>query len=271
MHKAPFTLGLLALGAFGLYQTRAIALREYTVRHEKIPPSFDGFRVLHLSDVHSRGFWREIRARAASLSPDIIVITGDLISRSKLDIDGALAVVGSLPRIAPTYYVTGNHEAGIGAEPLSALTGQLRKAGVQPLRNQTVTVEKEAQSIRLSGVDDPVFWGSKQAWRARVRQLGRTNGEAFHLLLTHRPEELPVYRQARYDLVFAGHSHGGQICLPFGGAIIAPGQELFPRYVGGRYDEGATTMIVSRGLGTTTIPVRLFARPEVVLATLRTV
>ena len=89
------------------------------------------------------------------------------------------------------------------------------------------------------------------------------------VLLSHRPELMDLYKKYQIDLVFAGHTHGGQIRLPLVGALIAPNQGLFPKYDAGRYDEEGSTMFVSRGLGNSLVPFRLFNRPELVVVTLK--
>lgn len=201
--------------------------------------------------------------------PDLIVFTGDLIDYRKYDEIPSLTLMEKLVKIAPTYYVTGNHEWNSGK--YDSLEQELLDIGVGVLRNQTVEIKRGHEHIFLSGVDDPAFEKNTEDTQLMEKFLTGVDmqSDTFHILLSHRPELFSLYADDGFDLVFTGHAHGGQFRLPLIGGLVAPNQGLFPKYTEGEHQMGQTTMIVSRGLGNSIIPVRIFNRPEIVVVTLR--
>ena len=161
------------------------------------------------------------------------------------------------------YYVTGNHEAR-APEAAQALLDGLTRAGVTVLRSEAVDLQEGGESIRLIGVDDPSFGGEANL----DATLEALSSDDFTILLAHRPEKIDEYAKWGIDLVLSGHAHGGQIRIPGIGGVYAPGQGFFPKYTSGEYAVGGTTMIVSRGLGNSVLPLRVNDRPEVVIVTL---
>ena len=177
----------------------------------------------------------------------------------------ALATVEALAEAWPVYYVTGNHEFWTGR--VEEVRELLRARGAVVLEGESLTATAAGQTLRIGGIDDPNV--GEDIWREQLETVtAAQDGETFSILLTHRPERVEDYAGRGFDLVLAGHAHGGQWRLPgLINGLIAPNQGLFPRYVGGRYAlDGDTTMIVSRGLAreSTRIP-RLFNRPELVV------
>lgn len=175
-----------------------------------------------------------------------------------------------LTKIASVYYVTGNHEARSGK--FNDLEKKLETAGVFVLRNTSVVLERQGASIQLLGVDDPLQVMDHNEASAMDSVLTTVtkemNEDDFKFLLSHRPELLSLYSQFDLDLVFSGHAHGGQIRFPFIGGIIAPGQGVYPEYTAGVYSKDDTSMIVSRGLGNSLFPLRVFNRPEIIVTKL---
>ena len=171
-------------------------------------------------------------------------------------------------KIAPCYYVTGYLEGYIPTETYAELEEALLSLEVTVLHGETVTLEKDGEILILAGMDSPDF-------DAHAVPPAELCGDGFTVLLAHHPEFMADYLTAGADVVFAGHAHGGQFRLPLIGGLYAPGQGLFPAYDDGLYTEtdadGHTThMVVSRGLGNSSFPLRLGNRPEVVLAVLKT-
>ena len=247
---------------------------EFTVVSDRLPAGFEGFRIAHVSDLHNAEFGKGNRKLLTMLqdsTPDIIVLTGDLIDCRKTDLSAALSFAQKAVRIAPCYYVTGNHEARIGE--LAELLDGLERAGVTVLRNSTVTLERSADLITVLGVDDPAFRSdymtgdSAPVLTAALKELVKPE-MGYTVLLSHRPEWFRLYRDFGMDLVFSGHAHGGQFRLPFVGGVIAPNQWFFPEYDAGVFTEGSVSMVVSRGLGGSIIPLRINNRPELVVAEL---
>ena len=159
--------------------------------------------------------------------------------------------------LAPVYYVTGNHEIATGK--VDEIKSSLSQLGVTVLSNEVETLSIEGQTIEVFGIDDPLN-GTRIA--DALAKHPRT--DLPRLTLSHRPEVFEEYVRSEQSLVFSGHAHGGQIRIPGLGGLIAPGQGFFPQYTAGVYEEGETQMVVSRGLGNSLFPVRIFNRPEVV-------
>ena len=201
----------------------------------------------------------------------MIAITGDLIDSRNTNVGIALEFAEAAIKIAPCYYVTGNHESRVSE--YEELKNGLRKLGVTVLENASAEVEQNGETITLIGVDDPAFQSdylfgdSAVVMQSQLQQL--TNGEGYRILLSHRPELLDCYAQSGVDLVLSGHAHGGQFRLPFAGGIYAPGQGLFPEFDAGLYTQENTIMVVSRGIGNSIIPLRINNRPELVLIELQ--
>lgn len=266
-----FSLVLAGLLLFIVWQNNAIGVTNYEYVDTKIPDSFQDFTILQISDLHNKEFGSgQSRLIAASreVQPDIIVVTGDLIDRIITDIPMAMAYIKEAVLIAPVYYVTGNHEHS--SRVYEQLKVQLVDAGVTVLENQGVTIEREGDIISLIGVADRLTTSNDQLYKSRLRNLTGNAAADFKILLSHRPELFSWYAENDLDLVFAGHAHGGQFRLPFIGGLYAPGQGLLPQYTIGMYSKNNTSMVVSRGLGNSSImPVRLFNSPELVVLTLK--
>lgn len=254
------TLGLL------LWGNKALQTSTYTVTSTHLPPEFEGYTIAQVSDLHNTEFGhsnQKLLDRLREANPNIIVLTGDLIDSHKTDTALAFNFARQASTIAPTYYITGNHEAWLG-EGLSPFLTQLAATGVTILRDQTTKLHHRGASITLAGLDDPD--AAAQPTAQRLQPL--VNPQDYEILLAHRPEEIQTYASAGADLVLSGHAHGGQIRLPLIGGLVAPGQGLFPTYDAGTYREGTTTMVVSRGLGNSLVPLRINNRPELVVITL---
>ena len=208
-------------------------------------------------------------------APDLICITGDFLDSRRTDLDFALELAGQLAEIAPAVYVTGNHEARL--KDLSALEAGLAARGVRVLRDGWTPLARGGEEIALLGLDDPGF-AAGEGWtlsegldqtQARLSALLAQAGDRFSLVLSHRPELLPAYAEAGADLVLSGHAHGGQVRLPGIGGLFAPGQGILPRLTSGVHARGETRLVVSRGLGNSAFPWRVFNPPEIVTVTLR--
>lgn len=248
------------------------------IRDEKIPAAFDGFVLCQVSDVHNeaRGEGNAALLRALrEAAPDLICITGDFLDSRRTDLDFALELAGQLAEIAPAVYATGNHEAR--RMDLSALEAGLAALGVQVLRDDWMPLARGGEEIALLGLDDPGF-SAGEDWtlaegldqtQARLSALLAQAGDRFSLVLSHRPELLPAYADAGADLVLSGHAHGGQVRLPGIGGLFAPGQGILPRLTSGVHARGETRLVVSRGLGNSSFPLRVFNPPEIVTVTLR--
>lgn len=268
---------LLSLTLFIYFQNKSIGVTNIEYSNKKVPFAFNGYKVLHVSDLHNEEFGennKKLIEKTKEVRPDIIVITGDLIDSNKTSIEVAMAYIKEVVKICPVYFVTGNHEKWSGLN--DELTGKLKAAGVKVLNNEEVEIKKGEESISLLGIEDPAFlengydgYGVSNAFEENIKNLMNNKSDKLTILLSHRPEYMDMYTQLKVDLVLTGHAHGGQFRLPFIGGVVAPDQGFFPRYTSGMYVENDTSMIVSRGLGNSIIHVRVFNPPELVLVTLK--
>ena len=265
---------LLILIVWTAWGNAALELNTYTISSRGLPDAFDGYRIAQVSDLHNAEFGdgnQRLLDMLREAEPDMIAITGDLIDSRKTNIAVALAFAEEAVRIAPCYYVSGNHEARV--PEYRELKAGLEAAGVTVLDDARVEIEISGKSITIIGVNDPSFLADYLTSDAAVmdRKLSELSSEdaSFTILLSHRPELFDTYAAHEMDLVLTGHAHGGQFRLPLIGGLIAPNQGLFPKYDDGLYSEGNTNMIVSRGLGNSIIPFRFNNRPEVVLIELK--
>ena len=252
----------------------ALEINEYKIIHDQIPESFSGFRIAQVSDLHNAELGNgneNLLAMLSQSNPDMIVLTGDLIDSRHTDIEIALDFAGKAVQIAPVYYVTGNHEARV-SEYEQLKTG-LTDLGVTVLESQKVQITRDGESITLMGIQDPsfstdyLFGDAESVSRQAITSLQNAS-DGYTVLLSHRPELFDLYVDAGIDLVFSGHAHGGQFRLPFVGGLVAPNQGFFPKYDAGQFIEENTTMVVSRGVGNSIIPIRVNNRPEIIVATL---
>ena len=205
-------------------------------------------------------------------APDCIVITGDLVDCHRTNIAAAMEFVRGAVRMAPVYYVPGNHEGRIDA--YRRLREELLRAGVVLLEDRKVMLARQGACIQLLGLRDPRFAPKehrqdRERVEKKLRELMGTEEDRqfFQLLLSHRPELMPVYADCGVDMVLCGHAHGGQFRL-FHQGLFAPQQGLFPKYTGGVHVKGTTAMVISRGLGNSEFPLRLNNPPELVKITL---
>lgn len=261
----------LAAILYVTWNSTALELNTYTITNKTLPKAFAGYRIAHISDLHNTQIGDDNQKLLAVLNesqPDIIAITGDMIDSRNTNIETALQFAEDAMKIAPCFYVTGNHEARI--LEYDELKNGLAELGVIVLENRIIEIEENNESIILIGVDDPTFHtdympGESNTIIENCLQALDIKQEPFTVLLSHRPELFDIYTENNIDLVLSGHAHGGQFRLPFIGALYAPNQGLFPKYDSGLYTQKDTSMIISRGIGNSIIPFRFNNRPEVII------
>lgn len=268
-------LAIVAVILWIVWSNVALSVHELTITDDGLPSSFVGFRIAQVSDLHNATFGKDnerLIEKLRECKPDIIVLTGDLIDSYHTDIGVGIAFAQKAVEIAPTYFVTGNHEARIGQ--YDELIDGLTSSGVTVLQNESVVLSRGNDTLTLLGVCDPSFQtdyliGAEESVMNSVLSDLMRQASGYTVLLSHRPELFDVYVSSHVDLVFSGHAHGGQFRLPFVGGLVAPGQGLFPQYDAGLYTENQTNMIVSRGLGNSLFPFRVNNAPEIVVAELQ--
>ena len=263
------------LVAWTVWGNKALMANTVAISSSRIPATFSGFQIAQVSDLHNAEFGEnnaELLKLLSESRPDIIVITGDLIDVNHTDVGIALCFAQESVKIAPTYYVTGNHE--VASQQYDTLKAGLEEAGIIVLEDEAISLEQGGETISLIGLADPDFTVKGEMFgeapvmvSAKLKNLNDGEGK-YTIMLSHRPELFETYVNCGIDLVFAGHAHGGQFRLPFIGGVIAPNQGLFPKYDAGLYTDGGTNMVVSRGIGNSIIPLRFNNRPEIVLVEL---
>lgn len=254
--------------AWVLWANTALTRTDYTVTSAKLPQEFEGFCIAQVSDLHNAEMGKNNQALLDMLwraSPDIIVITGDVIDARRTDTEIVLTFMRAAVQIAPCYMITGNHEAAIDYSTYLEFEAAAKDIGVTVLHNSTVKLERNGKSITLLGLDDYNFQGTLLS-PAQIHELAGTDD--FCIMLSHRPEYFDRYAAAGIDVTFSGHAHGGQFRLPLIGGLYAPGQGVLPEYDCGVYTCENANMVVSRGIGNSSFPLRFNNRPELVIVTL---
>lgn len=266
-------LALLIAGTVFFYdQQNRIQTEELTAASPRLPNPFDGLRIVQVSDLHGKEFGdgnRTLLEEVADLKPDLIAITGDLIDDPD-QFHMIAPVATGLAAIAPTYYVTGNHEWAI--KEAYTVKSLLRECGVTVLANEYLPLEKDGQTMILAGIDDPNGPYDQKTPGELAQEIRAAYGdETYILLLAHRNEYYKVYEQAGFDLTLCGHVHGGLVRLPFtDGLIDNTRRRFFPTHTAGLYDLAQGELMVSRGLGNGGYTFRLFNRPHLPVIVLRT-
>ena len=262
------------------WSNKSIVITEHVYQDETLPKAFDGYRITQVSDLQSEYFGKKQRnliEKVEKTQPDIIVYTGDLLDRNHTDFDAARTAVEGLLKIAPVYYVNGNHEMAVEEDAMNSFYDELASMEVTVLFDRKAVIEKDDDAICLLGLAEQTVFSCKDFVRDNSAPLdmgkfddalrmlrGQSGPEAFTVLLAHEPQYLENYAGAGFDLVFAGHAHGGQIRLPFTDGLYAPGQGVLPKLASGVHVSGDTTLVISRGLGNSTFPFRVFNRPEII-------
>ncbi len=253
---------ILLILLFCLVQNKWLTVSHYTYQSGKVPEPLDGYRIVQISDLHNARFGIDNRwliSKVQKLQPDMIVLTGDIVDSGFTNIEVAIAFAAQATEICPTYYVTGNHENWLTQEDKDYLINGLKETGVVCLSDEAVTINKDGAMLSLIGLNDESLWDNT------LQNLSaELPAENLKILLAHEPQYFDKYAGAGVDLVLSGHAHGGQFRLPFVGGLVAPDQGFFPEYTEGQHTKANTTMIISRGLGNSIIPVRLFNLPEIV-------
>ncbi len=265
---------IIVLFALQLYiDANYIEISSFKVLSDKVPESFDGVKIVHLSDLHSKEFGagnKRLLKKINDIKPDIIVMTGDMVSASDTNFDVFLDLARNLGMRYECYYIVGNHELDLSKQYYDEIMESLEKSGITILDNEKIVLERESDVLNLYGM----WYNAKYYMQSDLTSdvieqiIGKDDDENFDLLLTHNPKHFETYVDWGADLILSGHVHGGMVRLPFIGAVFSPERTLFPKYSAGAYEKDGGTMIVSRGLGRGTTGFRLFNRPEVCVITL---
>lgn len=241
-----------------------LEISRYEVASQKLPESFDGFKIVQLSDLHGAEFGEdgmELVEKVKELEPDIIALTGDFVT-DEGDLAAVKKLAGRLTELCPVYFVSGNHEFGSGLAV--KVRNILERAGVKYLSNEYLTINRGEDEILLGGVEDPLAYADMLSPDELAQKMNDAAPDAFKILLGHRNYWMTEYPELPVDLIFCGHAHGGLIRIPGVGGLIGTDRRLFPDFDAGQFNNGRYTLIVSRGLGNSVPIPRIFNRPEIV-------
>lgn len=265
-------IGALTFAAF----YRGLVTRRYEMASPKLPAG-EAIRIVILSDLHSYIYepgQEPIVRRVKDLKPDVILLSGDMAD-DRNPLPGFLLLLKGVVPLAPCYYVTGSHDYWGG--DIAGVKAAVAAAGAIVLQGQTERLVVRGMPLFISGIDDPIMAPAGQGEsedsayrRALNKGFGSLDRSAFNLLAAHRPDFYAEYKALGFDLAACGHTHGGQVRIPFFlNGLFAPNQGWFPKYAGGLYEEEGTSLVVSRGLSYYPELPRIFNPPEIVLVTVK--
>lgn len=274
--RLPLLLTILALALFAAlflrWSNTSLQVEEFTYSSRNLPTGFDGCTIVQLSDLHGAEFGEDnekLLEAVRTADPDYIFLTGDLLDRFRETPHSyAVDLCADLMSIAPTYYVTGNHEWALPG--IRDLKKSIAGTGTSVLTNEFVTLERSGSSILLAGIDDPNGFADQKTPEELAQEVKDIWGDGFWMLLAHRNNYFePHYSLLGADLVISGHAHGGIFRLPFTDGLLGVERNFFPSYTAGFYEENGADLFVSRGLGNSGRSFRLFNRPQVAVLTLQ--
>jgi predicted MPP superfamily phosphohydrolase len=246
------------LRARALRNAERVELRRNSIASRRLPAAFDGFTILHLTDLHvdmNPGAMARVAEIARNLDYDLAVLTGDFRGQTYGPFEATLAGLAALRAHlkGPVYGVLGNHDS-------VRMVPALEEMGIRMLLNEAVTIERDGAQIHLAGIDDAHYFRVDNIEKA----AGSIPHEAFSILLSHTPE---IYRQAAhagFDVMLAGHTHGGQICLP-GGTPITLDSKLPRRFGAGAWRHHRMAGYTAVGCGSSIVVARFNCPPEITL------
>lgn len=264
-----------------------IKVRHYYIGAKGLPEAFDGFRIVHIGDLHGKEFGINNTKLARIIKeqkPDVVLVTGDMINSRGDDGSAFICLLEELNGICPVYCSLGNHEQIVrdrdlntGTEIFSTFKEHIQEAGGTLLDNQQAKLCRGGESVlaygftsglhHYTGSDTALWEGADLKADFIEEKLGRPEQGRFTILLAHNPKYFNEYETWGTDIIFSGHIHGGVVRLPFLGGVFSPDITFFPEYDAGLYNREAR-MHVTRGLGNSVIPVRFLNRPEVAVIVL---
>ena len=260
-------------------ELRDFRVTKYRICSQKLNGIKREKKIIFLSDLHNRMYGEENERLLESIRnqlPDLILIGGDMLVRKDGNsYDKTVHFLAKLPGICPVYCANGNHEQKLKELPdkyeqsYEEYKKALTASGIHMLENASETVKLEEVPVKLSGLEIPLGayarFGKKELSLKEITDRIGEHGDDYQILLAHHPGYMKEYLAYGADLILGGHYHGCVVQLPWIGGVISTNFTLFPKYSGGIYQEGEQTAVVSRGLGTHSVPLRLWNWPELIV------
>lgn len=262
---------ILIISSFLLYcrfiGTKGFIVKEYLVKNEKIPNSFYGTKIVHISDIHygrtvNEKKLKEIVEHINLIKPDIVVLTGDLMDRhinyQDKDIEVISTYLNSINASMGKYIITGNHD-----QVSDRYHELIEKINFTNLNDSyQILYNGDSESIMISGLSTVTnnIDTKEKLYDINTALKNEANNIKYNILILHEPDIIDDFEYNNFDLILAGHSHGGQVRLPFVGAIIVP--PYAKKYHDSYYDLGKSDLYISSGLGTSNLNLRLNNKPS---------
>ncbi|WP_461812028.1 metallophosphoesterase [Faecalimonas sp.] len=263
-----------------LREISTFKVTHYEIISRKLSKNMKEKKIVFISDLHNYSYGKRNNKLIGTIeqeNPDIIFSAGDLlVGKKNKSTKPAEEFIESLAKRFPIYCINGNHEQRMKEEmevygkKYAEYRESIIKSGVNLLENDSVLLEWEGKKVRINGLEIPLsyyrkFSRKKLSLKEIEVCLGKSNKDVFEILLAHNPVHAEVYAEWGADLILSGHLHGGIVRIPFLGGIITPQMCFFPKYSGGLYEIGEKRIVVSKGLGIHSIPIRLFNEAEVIV------
>jgi hypothetical protein len=258
-HGMIVTMLIIMVICFCHYENNHIGLTKYQYKTNKLREN-KTYKIIQISDFHNKKIARnneQLVSIVKKEKPDVIAITGDFIDSRNTNTDISLNLAQQLVGIAPVFYVTGNHEYAVDGEKLYSFQDELASVGVRIMYDENIALDG---GITIIGLDELSL--NDDTLNEIIK---KSSEDDLRILLAHEPQYFQKYVDIGVDIALCGHAHGGQIRIPFTNiGLVAPNQGFFPKYTSGQYISGSTTMFVSRGIGNSILPLRIFNCPEIV-------
>ena len=268
-----------------IYENHVFKVTRYHIESKKLQGLKEDINIVVLADLHNHVYGKKNQRLIKAIEeerPDMILIAGDMIvAKPDESLAVAIDLIKQLAKTFPIYYGMGNHEYRMKIYPeqykgmYEEYLKEIQHTNVKILDNKSTKITIKGTTLNIYGLEiEREYY--KRFNKAELKDnyinslIGKPNEEEYNILLAHNPEYFKSYVKWGADMTLAGHMHGGLIRLPYLGGLASPQVEFFPKYDGGQFDEGEQTMILSRGLGTHTINIRINNRAELISIRLST-
>ena len=273
---AIFILFILAFFVLNNISCTTIDISNYEIKSSKIPKEFNNYKIVQLSDLHNKYYGENgeyLVEKVNEIKPDLIVMTGDMVSSFDKDYTNFLSLSKSLANNYPIYYILGNHEEDLSKENINKIFSKLEEYNVKILKNEFDSINIGDCKINIYGLSKHLKTkkGVIQNKYVLDNLLKNINEEEFNILLAHNPLLFEDYAKYGVDLTFSGHVHGGIIRLPKIGGILSPNVSFLPKYSKGKYEIGSSNLIVSAGIGIGRWPIRIFNNLDIPVVILKSI